>query len=82
VTRFIDMPDGADGGSDGAIPATVDHISIAGPVVNVQLLPKDGREPIEAALTRDRYRELALKSGDSVYIRLRNARVFDEDYSI
>jgi sulfate transport system ATP-binding protein len=82
VTRFIDMPDGADGGSDGAIPAIVDHISIAGPVVNVQLLPKDGREPIEAALTRDRYRELALKSGDSVYIRLRNARVFEEDYSI
>jgi hypothetical protein len=50
--------------------------------VNVQLLPRDGRDPIEAALTRDRYRELALKSGDSVYVRLRNARVFEEDYSI
>ena len=24
----------------------------------------------------------ALKSGDSVYVRLRNARVFEEDYSI
>jgi sulfate transport system ATP-binding protein len=80
VSRFINMPDGEDAG--GAIPATVDHISIAGPVVNVQLLPKDGREPIEAALTRDRYRELALKSGDSVYVRLRNARSFEEDYSI
>jgi sulfate transport system ATP-binding protein len=80
VTRFVSTSDGDDAAA--AIPATVDHISIAGPVVNVQLLPKDGREPIEAALTRDRYRELALKSGDSVYVRLRNARSFEEDYSI
>jgi sulfate transport system ATP-binding protein len=80
VTRFVSATDGDDAAA--AIPATVDHISIAGPVVNVQLLPKDGREPIEAALTRERYRELALKSGDSVYVRLRNARVFEEDYSI
>ena len=44
-------------------------------------LDDDVRECFIAA-HRDRYRELALKSGDSVYVRLRNARVFEEDYSI
>jgi sulfate transport system ATP-binding protein len=79
LTRFVSLEEADDA---GAFPATVDHISIAGPVVNVQLIPGDGRAPIEAALTRDRYRELALKTGDAVYVRLRNARMFEEDYSI
>ena len=75
------------GATDGAaaadtIAARVDHVSFAGPLVQVQLTRADTRQPVEAALTRDRYRELALKAGEPVQLRFRNARVFAEDYSI
>ena len=65
-----------------AIAAYVDHISYAGPFVHVQLVRGDTKETVEAALTRERYRELALKAGEEVYVRFRNARMFVEDYSI
>jgi sulfate transport system ATP-binding protein len=65
-----------------AIPARVDHVSFAGPFVQVQLTRADSQESLEAALTRERYRELSLKVGDAVYVRFRNARMFVEDYSI
>jgi sulfate transport system ATP-binding protein len=75
-----EVPDG-----NGVIPAKVDHIGFAGAVVNVSLKRLDNSEAVEAELTRDRYRELALKADDRVYVRVRNARVFDQgdqDYSI
>jgi sulfate transport system ATP-binding protein len=72
----------ADGGGDDTIAARVDHVSFAGPFVQVQLTRSDNQEAIEAALSRDRYRELGLKSGEPVFLRFRNARVFAEDYSI
>jgi sulfate transport system ATP-binding protein len=64
------------------IAARVDHISFAGPFVQVQLTRADTQQAVEAALTRDRHRELALKTGEPVQLRFRNARVFAEDYSI
>jgi sulfate transport system ATP-binding protein len=70
-------------GEDGdAIPARVDHVGVAGPFVQVQLTRGDNHEIIEAAIPRERQRELALKPGEAVYVRLRNARMFIEDYSI
>ena len=65
-----------------SIVAWIHHVSFAGPFVQVQLTRADSQEPLEAALTRERYRELALKVGDAVYVRFRNARMFVEDYSI
>jgi sulfate transport system ATP-binding protein len=76
VTRASE-PNGTD-----TIQVKVDHISFAGPFVHVQLTRKDNGEMIEAALPRDRYKELELKPGDEVRAKLRNARVFGEDYSI
>ena len=69
-------------GDADTIPARVDHVSFAGPFVHVQLTRADTDESLEAALTRDRHRELALKPGEPVHLRFRNARVFAEDYSI
>jgi sulfate transport system ATP-binding protein len=78
VEIMREMPAG-----NGVIAAEVDHIGFAGAVVNVLLRRLDGGEPVEAELTRDRYRELALKQDERVYVRVRNARVFEvEDYSI
>ncbi len=65
-----------------AIAARVDHISFAGPFVQVQLTRGDNHDIIEAAITRERYKELELKSGEAVFLRFRNARMFVEDYSI
>jgi sulfate transport system ATP-binding protein len=64
------------------IVARIDHISTAGPFVQVQLTRRDNNQPIEAALTRERYRELGLKAAEEVFLKLKNARVFSEDYSI
>ena len=69
-------------GNGDTIAARVDHVSFAGPFVQVQLTRADTHEAIEAAITRERYRELALKSGEPVHLRFRNARVFADDYSI
>ncbi|HLL89901.1 MAG TPA: TOBE-like domain-containing protein [Tepidisphaeraceae bacterium] len=64
-------------------PATVEHVAFAGPLVNVTLRRQGGGDGvIEAALTRDRYKELALKPAEQVHLKFKNARVFVEDYSI
>ena len=73
-------------GNGDSIPARVDHVSFAGPFVHVQMTRGDNRQPVEAAITRERYRELGVKARDEVFVRFRNARVFAEqfveDYSI
>jgi sulfate transport system ATP-binding protein len=68
---------------DGSsLPVRVRHINSAGPVVRVQLEVIGTDQNVEAELTRERYRELALADGEQVYVTLRNARVFPADYSI
>jgi sulfate transport system ATP-binding protein len=68
--------------AEGAMPATVDHVSFAGPFVHVYLNRTDGGDPIEAAVLREAFRDLNLKAGDRAYVKVRNARVFVEDHSI
>jgi sulfate transport system ATP-binding protein len=66
-----------------AVAARVEQIGFAGPVVNVILVrADDGHSVIEAAITRDRHRELNLRPGETVYVEVQNARVFADDYSI
>ncbi|HYE16987.1 MAG TPA: sulfate ABC transporter ATP-binding protein [Tepidisphaeraceae bacterium] len=78
VEIFRDAP-----ATDGVIGATVEHVGFAGSVVNVSLKRQDTAEVVDAEITRDRYRELALRPAEQVYVRVRNARVFEgEDYSI
>jgi sulfate transport system ATP-binding protein len=80
--RPHDVEIARDGNGD-TIRARVDHVSFAGPFVHVQMIRGDTREPIEAAVSREQYRELALKTGEEVHLKLRNARVFaGDDYSI
>ena len=67
--------------TEGAIPVRLEHLSFAGPVVRATLRPLDGSDPIEAELTRERYKELGLKPDEELFVNMRNARVF-EDYSI
>jgi sulfate transport system ATP-binding protein len=63
---------------DTAFRVSVQHIHPVGPVVRLELQREDDSEVIEAELTRERFRELALQSGDQVFIKPRQARVFLE----
>ncbi len=65
-----------------SIGAEVRHVQAVGPVVRVELALREKEETIEAQLTRDVYRELALKPGETVFVRTRNIRVFVDDYVI
>ena len=66
----------------GAIRAKVDHISPAGPVVRLYLARLDTQEVVESELTRDRFLELQPQVGEEMFLILKNARTFAEDYSI
>ncbi len=65
-----------------AIAAKVTHIGFAGAAVNVELIRLDDQRSIDAELTTQTYRDLALKVEDQVFVRLRNAHSFADDYSI
>ncbi|HML73382.1 MAG TPA: sulfate ABC transporter ATP-binding protein [Anaerohalosphaeraceae bacterium] len=65
-----------------AIAARVVHIAPVGPIARVQLVRQDTQEIVEAEITRQHYNELMLHAGESVFIQLKNARFFADDYSI
>jgi len=64
------------------IEAVVRRIQGAGAVARFELERLDNREIIEAELTKERYRELGLRSGEKVFVKPRNMRVFAQDYQI
>jgi sulfate transport system ATP-binding protein len=63
--------------SQDAVVASVRFIAAAGPVVRVELQREDTGLSLDAQITRDRFRELALCVGDKVTVTPRNLRVFD-----
>jgi sulfate transport system ATP-binding protein len=63
--------------SEGTVVASVRFIAAAGPTVRVELQREDTGVSLDAEITRDRFRELALAVGDKVSVTPRNLRVFD-----
>lgn len=61
--------------------AKVLRILAAGPIVKVELSGESG-DPILAEMTHERLRELKLAVDEEVYVTLKEAQVFQEDYSI
>ena len=64
------------------LEAQISHIQPVGPIVRVTLVLKENQEVIEAELTRDVFQTLLLRKNETVFVRLRNIRVFTEDYQI
>ncbi|MHB8111459.1 MAG: sulfate/molybdate ABC transporter ATP-binding protein [Syntrophorhabdaceae bacterium] len=64
------------------LKAEISHILPVGPIVRVSLILSDNHEFVEAELTRDVFQQLALQKGETVFVKLRNIRVFQEDYQI
>jgi len=56
--------------------AIVTYVHAIGPLVRLELQRTDHTELIEAELTRERFRELAIEQGAQVFIQPRNVRVF------
>ncbi len=69
-------------GNGSSILARINHVSFAGPYVQVYMTRQDTGEAIEAAIPHGRYKEMALKPTESVHLTARHARVFADDYSI
>jgi sulfate transport system ATP-binding protein len=64
------------------IEAVIRHITAIGPTVRLELQRSDGGGQIDAELTRERFGELDLKTGEQVHVTPRKLQVFLEDYSI
>jgi len=64
------------GDAAGAVVASIRHIASAGPVVRLELMREDNGNSLDAEISRDRYRELALSVGDKVEVTPRNLRTF------
>jgi sulfate/thiosulfate transport system ATP-binding protein len=66
-----------------AVNASVTHLHIVGPVVQIELVRKDTEEYLEAELTKEHYLSLDLKVGEEVFIKPKQLKVFiPEDYMI
>jgi sulfate transport system ATP-binding protein len=64
-----------------SLRARVVRIQSAGPQVKVELESETG-EPVSVETSHAQFGELRVSSGDQVFVSLRDARIFTEDYSI
>ncbi|MCW5828523.1 MAG: sulfate ABC transporter ATP-binding protein [Deltaproteobacteria bacterium] len=68
--------------SPADIEAVVKYVRAVGPVVRLELERRDGGGLVDAELSHDRYREVQAREGDTVFVGVRNPRVFAEDFTI
>lgn len=59
-----------------SVAAIIRHVSAAGPVVRMELERQATGEPIEVEMPRERYLEVLLQAGESVFVIPRRIRVF------
>jgi sulfate transport system ATP-binding protein len=76
----LDISRTADGGN--CLLGRIVHINPAGSVVKVRLLAEDFGLMLNVDITPDRYKALALKPDDTVYVTPKSAKIFETDYSI
>ncbi len=58
-----------------SVAARILRIQSAGSLVRVELA-SDQNNSITVELTHDRYRDMAIKTGETVFVKVRDARVF------
>jgi sulfate transport system ATP-binding protein len=64
------------------IPAQVLFIRMIGSTVHLELRRQDSGELIEAEITKERYHDLDIKTGDAVFIKPKELKIFIDDYCI
>jgi sulfate transport system ATP-binding protein len=68
--------------SSNCLTGRIVHLNPAGSVVKVRVLAEDFGLMLNVDLAQDRYRMLAVKPGEIVYVTPKAAKVFEPDYSI
>jgi multidrug efflux pump subunit AcrA (membrane-fusion protein) len=63
------------------VRARVQRVQTAGALVRIEVLG-DGGETINVEMPHERFQTVGLRKGDVVFVSLKDARVFFEDYSI
>ncbi len=58
-----------------AIAARIIHINPAGPLVSIEM-ENDSSRLLQAALTREKFEELSLRKGETVYLKPREMKIF------
>jgi len=58
-----------------SVSASIQRIQSAGPIVRVEL-SNDQSDSITVEMTHQQYRELTLKTGETVFVKVRDAKVF------
>ncbi len=76
----LEIQRNANGG--GSLAARVLHINPAGAIARIHLEALEGSLQLHVELTQQRWRELTLQVGETVYVRPKHARVFYPEYSI
>jgi sulfate transport system ATP-binding protein len=71
----------ASAGESAVATAKVERLSRIGFMVKIELRLSDG-QPLSVELTKDRVAELGLAEGDGVFVNLRDAKLFVQDYAI
>ncbi|HXH02794.1 MAG TPA: sulfate ABC transporter ATP-binding protein [Candidatus Competibacteraceae bacterium] len=62
--------------AEGGLPARVAQIRPLGPLVRLELKRHGHAEPVEAVLPREEFQALGVQTGEAVYLRPRQMRVF------
>jgi sulfate transport system ATP-binding protein len=65
----------------GVATATIHRLARVGFLVRLELVLEDG-QPLSVELTKDRVAELGVGEGDQVFVNLRDAKIFVQDYAI
>ncbi|EKN70871.1 sulfate ABC transporter ATP-binding protein CysA [Neobacillus bataviensis LMG 21833] len=69
--------------SSDSVAAKISYIHLVGAAVQVELIRQDNGEFVEAEIAKDYFRSLELKTGEEVFIKPKQLKVFiPEDYSI
>lgn len=67
--------------SSFVLEAVIQRIRVVGPIVRLELKRLDTGDTIQAELNKERYHHLKLQTGERVFIKLRNLRIFIEEDS-
>ena len=66
-----------------SVSAKINYIHLVGAAVQLKLIRRDNDEYLEVELTKEQYRNLKLKTGEEVFVKPKQLKVFiPEDYSI
>jgi sulfate/thiosulfate transport system ATP-binding protein len=69
-------------GGQNNFPARIVRCNAAGPVANLDLERLDGGGQFTAQLGKEEFQQLQLKTGEQVFVELKNVKIFAEDFSI